>query len=81
MRAIRNSVPAMKRLVASLIGAIAMLSGLLWFLQGAAIVQVCPILCFADCECLAGGSVVWEAAGAIAFMIGVAIIWLLRTGR
>ncbi len=47
--------------------------GLLWFLQGAAIIQVCPVLCFADCECLAGGSIVWEAAGALAFIMGAGI--------
>lgn len=71
-------LPIMKRkqLMAALVGAIAVLLGLLWFLQGAGIIQMCPVLCFMDCACIKGGSLFWEAAGAIAFIIGIVIIGL-----
>ena len=58
------------------IGLILAALGLLWFLQGIAILNVCPVLCFADCECITGGSLFWEAAGGIALITGVAIIYL-----
>jgi hypothetical protein len=64
----------LKQIAFALAGAIVALLGALWFLQGAAIIQVCPVLCFADCECVSGGSAFWEAAGAVAFIIGVAVV-------
>ena len=48
--------------------------GLLWLLQGAAIIHICPVLCVADCECIKSGSQFWEITGAITFIIGVTII-------
>jgi hypothetical protein len=64
-----------KEFVMIVVGIIAILLGSLWFLQGAAIIQVCPILCFADCQCITGGSLLWEIVGLIAFFIGVGIIY------
>jgi hypothetical protein len=60
-------------LVAALVGIVVALLGLMWFLQGAGILQLCPVLCVANCECITGGSPFWEAAGAIAFVIGILI--------
>ena len=63
-----------KQLAAALVGVIMALLGLLWLLQGAAIVQLCPVLCFVDCECVTSGSPFWEATGAISFIIGIMIV-------
>ena len=69
----------MKKIIATIVGAIMALLGLLWFLQGADILHIRPILCFADCEYIAGGSWVWEIAGVFAFAIGGAILILFHT--
>lgn len=73
-------LPKRKQLMAVLAGVIVALLGFLWFLQGAGIIQVCPVLCFMDCECVTGGSLFWEVAGAIAFIIGIVIIGLSVRG-
>lgn len=71
------------QIVGVVIGAFIALLGLLWFLQGAAIIQMRPILCVADCEPIVGGSPSWAAAGAVAFIIGVGIAFFSarRGGR
>jgi hypothetical protein len=63
-----------KQLVLVLAGSFVVFLGLLWLLQGAAIIQICPVLCVANCECINSGSQFWEIAGAITFIIGVTII-------
>ena len=63
-----------KQLAASLVGVIVALLGLLWFLQGAGILRLCPVLCITDCGCVTSGSQFWEATGAIAFIIGITIV-------
>jgi len=65
-----------KKIAILLIGTIVILLGVLWFLQGAAIIQVCPILCFAECECIKGGSLMWEIIGPMVFFIGIGITYL-----
>jgi hypothetical protein len=50
------------------------LLGLLWLLQGAALVHVRPILCFADCKPLEGRSIGWTAAGTIVLLVGLAVL-------
>ncbi|MDV2481956.1 hypothetical protein F8E02_08030 [Methanoculleus sp. Wushi-C6] len=62
------------RIVGVLIGAFIASLGLLWFLQGMAIIEMRPILCVADCEPLVGGSPTWAAAGAVALIIGVGVV-------
>jgi hypothetical protein len=62
-----------KRITAIVIGSILILLGILWFLQGSDLVHIDPILCFANCEPLVGGSIEWQIQGAVAFVIGVAI--------
>lgn len=59
-----------KRILILLVGVIATLLGILWFLQGTGILRLCPVLCFADCECVTGGSTFWLVAGGITFVIG-----------
>lgn len=66
----------LKQIAVLIVGVILALLGVLWFLQGVGILNQCPILCFADCECITGGSALWEAIGVSAFIMGIAIIWL-----
>jgi hypothetical protein len=55
---------------------------LLWFLQGADLVHVRPILCVANCQPLQGGSIGWMTAGALFSVLGVvALVVGLRRGR
>ncbi len=61
--------------VSAIAGIAVALLGLLWLLQGAGVIRVCPILCFADCGCMEGGSALWEAAGAAALVFGIALVW------
>jgi hypothetical protein len=63
-----------KHVAQLLVGIILTLLGLLWFLQGADVIHLRPILCFADCEVLTGKSLQWQITGAVTFMIGVWII-------
>jgi hypothetical protein len=65
-----------KHAALTFIGLILAALGLLWFLQGIAILNVCPVLCFADCECIRGGSSFWEVLGGIALIMGIAIVCL-----
>lgn len=58
----------------SISGVIAILLGLLWFLQGSDIVHLQPILCFANCEPITGKSLLWQAIGAITFVVGIILI-------
>jgi hypothetical protein len=69
----------MMRIVALVFGVIAVLLGGLWLLQGLGIVQLRPILCFADCAPIQGPSVTWAVVGAIALAVGgVGIAWSRR---
>lgn len=53
-------------LVVSVIG---VLLGGLWLLQGLGLVEVRPILCFANCEPVRGPSLTWAIVG---FLVGAA---------
>jgi hypothetical protein len=69
----------MLRIVALVCGIIAVLLGGLWLLQGLGIVQLQPILCFADCVAVQGPSVTWAVVGAIALAVGgFGIAWSRR---
>jgi hypothetical protein len=71
----------LKRAAGAIVGIVLAMLGLLWLLQGTGLVRICPVLCFADCECVEGGSLFWEIAGAITFAIGVILAWVsLRRG-
>jgi hypothetical protein len=61
--------------IVSVIFGIALVSlGLLWFLQGADVLHLEPILCVANCEPLVGGSTNWMIAGIIATVVGALLI-------
>ena len=57
----------------AVIGVIVALLGTLWVVQGLGLIEIRPILCFADCEPITGGSLQWTVIGAIALFVGVAI--------
>ena len=57
-----------------LFGAVSTPLGLLWFLQGTDLVHVRPILCFANCQPLQGGSVGWMTAGALFMILGLVAV-------
>jgi hypothetical protein len=59
-------------------GIILALLGLLWALQGADLIHIEPILCFANCEPLVGGSVTWLIVGLVVMASGA---WLLVSSR
>ena len=65
-----------KKIAIMFVGIVAMLLGLLWFLQGLDLVQIKPILCFANCEPITGGSLLWTIIGLIVFFIGIGAIYL-----
>ena len=60
--------------IAFFLGTVAALLGGLWLLQGLGIVQLRPILCFADCEPLQGPSTTWAVIGALVFTAGAAAV-------
>lgn len=62
-----------RSIVAICLGAIVMLLGLLWLLQGSDLVHLKPILCFADCVPLTGRSVTWQIVGAMTLGAGALI--------
>jgi hypothetical protein len=61
-------------LVWILFGALSTPLGLLWFLQGADLVHIRPILCVANCQPLQGGSIGWMTAGALFLILGLAAV-------
>ncbi len=69
----------MIRTIVLIFGIIAVLLGGLWLLQGLGIVQVRPILCFADCAPIQGPSATWAVIGAIALAVGgFGVLWSRR---
>ena len=57
-----------------LFGAVSAPLGLLWFLQGADLVHIRPILCVANCQPLQGGSIGWMTAGVLLSIVGLAAV-------
>jgi len=62
------------RILRTTAGAILFLLGILWTLQGADILHIKPILCFANCEPLLGGSTTWLVIGVIAVVLGALLV-------
>lgn len=58
--------------VAGIVGALCVLLGGLWLLQGLGLVVMQPILCFANCEPLQGPSVMWTVIGGTVIAVGFA---------
>ncbi|WP_223190401.1 hypothetical protein [Nonomuraea terrae] len=69
------------RIVKIASGAVLVLLGLLWILQGADLVRIRPILCVAECRPLTGGSPAWLAIGVVAVVAGLALSGVLRRRR
>lgn len=66
----------------TIIGVGLTLLGLLWFLQGANLVHLRPVMCLANCEPLVGGSAGWLIAGAAGMLAGILLIrWRMTRGR
>lgn len=64
------------RIVAMVFSIIAILLGGLWLLQGLGLVQIRPILCFADCVSVQGPSFSWAIVGAVALAVGgFGVVW------
>jgi hypothetical protein len=63
-----------KRIGMIVLGVIVMLLGLLWFLQGAGIVHLNPILCVTNCKPITGKSSLWRSIGVVALVIGAVIV-------
>lgn len=57
------------------VGAIALLLGGLWLVQGLGIVTIQPILCVAECEALEGPSTPWAVTGLVVAAAGAAAIF------
>ena len=67
------------KIVATILGVIAMLLGGLWFLQGVGIVRIPPILCVANCEPIEGPTPVWAVGGLVVLIAGIlALVWGVR---
>lgn len=64
------SVKRLFSIVWVIVGIILTLLGVLWFLQGAGLVVIEPILCVTDCEPMTGPSTQWQVMGAAAFLAG-----------
>jgi hypothetical protein len=68
----------MIRIIGLIIAGIAILLGALWLLQGLGVVQIRPILCFADCAPVQGPSTTWAVIGAVTVAMGVLGVFRLR---
>jgi hypothetical protein len=68
----------MMRIIGPIFAVIAILLGGLWLLQGLGLVEIRPILCFADCAPVQGPSTRWAVIGAATVAIGGFGIFLLR---
>ena len=61
------------------VGLIAALLGGLWLLQGMGLVNIRPILCFADCVPVQEPSATWAITGALALAFGgAAMFWSIK---
>ena len=56
------------------VGLVAVLLVGLWLLQGLELVNIRPILCFADCVPVQGPSVTWAIIRALAFAFAFAVV-------
>ena len=71
----------MLRIIRLTVGILLAALGILWVLQGADLIRIKPILCFAGCEPIVGGSTTWLIAGLISLLFGVLLLVLRRRPR
>lgn len=69
------------KIVVFIIGAILVLLGGLWLVQGLGLVRIEPIACVAECTPLEGPSLTWAVIGAATLAVGVAVILYGRKHR
>jgi hypothetical protein len=69
------------KVLAGIIGVIAVLLGGLWLLQGLGVVHLRPILCVADCAAVQGRSWGWAVAGFVVAAAGLVVIALASQRR
>ena len=62
-------------------GVVAALLGGLWLLQGLGLVNIRPVLCFADCVPVQGPSTTWAIIGALALAVGAAAVFWSTNNR
>jgi hypothetical protein len=63
-----------RKVTSGVLGVVSIFLGLLWFLQGADLIHIRPILCVADCRPLEGRSIGWMMAGALFLVLGLTAI-------
>lgn len=63
------------KIAALIFGALAVLLGGLWLLQGLGLVQIDPVACVAECAPLEGPSLQWAAIGLAVLVAGLAGVW------
>lgn len=63
------------RILALVLGVVAMLLGGLWLVQGLGWVHIEPIACVAECETLEGPSSLWAGIGAGVVVAGALAVW------
>jgi hypothetical protein len=68
----------MLRVMRIAVGVLLASLGVLWTLQGADLIRVKPILCFANCEPLVGGSNTWLVVGLVCIAIGLFLLMRRR---
>jgi hypothetical protein len=73
--------PTMMRILRVAAGIVLLLLGALWSLQGADLLHIKPILCFADCQVLIGGSTTWLIVGLITIGVGALLLFFRRAPR
>jgi len=67
------------KILLRIVSVLGVLLGGLWLVQGLGLVQVRPILCFADCEPVHAPSAVWVVLGLLLMAAGV--FGIRRTAR
>jgi hypothetical protein len=70
---------SVKRIALLSLGAVFLLLGTLWFLQGAGIVQVQPVLCFTNCEPITKPQPLWTLIGLITLGAGFLMVRASRS--
>jgi hypothetical protein len=63
------------KILALVLGVVAVLLGGLWLVQGLGLVHIEPIACVAECETLEGPSPLWAGIGAVVVVAGVVAVW------
>lgn len=69
------------RIMALIIGVLAILLGGLWLVQGLGLVHIKPVACVAECQELKGPSTTWAIAGAVTILVGVLLARWSRRPR